>query len=93
MYVGARDPHDLVLIKGEPDLRVLIKGGIAGDIATAAILVNSIPLVVKKQAGLITTKDLPLLKLPAICSRGYYSVDSNLTSGTINGGRSARCVN
>lgn len=93
MYVGARDPHDLILIKGEPDLRVRIKGGIAGDIATAAILVNSIPLVVKKQAGLITTKDLPLLKLPATCSRGYYSVDSNLTSGTINGGRSARCVN
>jgi len=26
--------------------------------------------------------------LPATCSRGYYSIDSNLTSGTINGGRS-----
>jgi len=30
----------------------------------------------------------PCLELPATCSRGYYSVDSNLTSGAINGGRS-----
>ncbi len=28
-------------------------------------------------------------QLPTICSRGHYSVDSNLTSGRINGGRSA----
>ena len=28
------------------------------------------------------------LKLPATCSRGHRPVDSNLTSGTINGGRS-----
>ncbi len=63
MYAGAKDPHDLILIKGEPDIKVLIEGGIAGDVATAAILVNSIPLVMKKKPGLITTKDLPLLKL------------------------------
>ncbi len=28
------------------------------------------------------------LDLPLTCSRGYYSVDCNLRSGTINGGRS-----
>ena len=63
MSVGAEDPHDSILIKGEPDLRVRIEGGVAGDIATAAILVNSIPLVIQEKSGLITTQDLSLLKI------------------------------
>ena len=28
------------------------------------------------------------LELQTTCSRGYYSIDSNLTNGSINGGRS-----
>jgi len=31
---------------------------------------------------------LKISNIPTTCSRGYYFVDSNLTSGTINGGRS-----
>ena len=27
-----------------------------------------------------------ILKLPTACSRGHHSIDSNLTSGIINGG-------
>lgn len=63
MSVGAEGPHDSILIQGEPDLRVRIEGGVAGDIATAAILVNSIPLVIQGKPGLITTQDLSLLKV------------------------------
>ena len=32
------------------------------------------------------------LELPTTCSGGYYSVDSNLTSGTVNGGRSRQVM-
>ncbi len=32
-------------------------------------------------------------KLPTICSRGHHFIDSRLTSGTINGGRSKGLVN
>lgn len=62
MYVGAKNPHDLIIIKGKPNLRICIEGGIAGGTATAAIMVNSIPLVIGARSGLITTKDLPLLR-------------------------------
>lgn len=59
MYIGAQDPHDLIRIVGTPPLTMRIEGGVAGDEATAAILVNSLPLVVAAAPGLATVKDLP----------------------------------
>lgn len=59
MYVGAPDPHDAIQIVGTPDIKLRIDGGVAGDQATAAILVNSIPAVLEAKPGLITVKDLP----------------------------------
>lgn len=59
MYLGAQDPHDLVRIVGKPPVTLRIEGGIAGDEATAAILVNSLPLVVAASPGLANVKDLP----------------------------------
>jgi len=59
MYAGAKDPHDRIIIEGVPPLDVYIKGGIPGDEATAAILVNSIPLVREAYPGLINTGKLP----------------------------------
>jgi 4-hydroxy-tetrahydrodipicolinate reductase len=38
-----------------------IAGGVAGDVATAAITVNSIPKVLAAPAGVLTMRDLPLL--------------------------------
>jgi 4-hydroxy-tetrahydrodipicolinate reductase len=38
-----------------------IKGGIAGDQATAAIVVNSIPKLMAARPGVVTMKDLPLI--------------------------------
>jgi len=59
MYIGADDPHDAIRIVGSPDLNLRIEGGVAGDQATAAILVNSIPAVIAAQPGLATVMDLP----------------------------------
>lgn len=59
IYIGADDPHDAIRIVGTPDLRLRIEGGVAGDQATAAMLVNSIPSVVAAPPGLVTVKDLP----------------------------------
>ncbi|MDZ4164284.1 MAG: hypothetical protein U1C55_04075 [Smithellaceae bacterium] len=60
MYIGADDPHDAIYIEGSPSVRLRIEGGIAGDQATAAILVNNIPSVVTARPGLLTVRDVPL---------------------------------
>jgi hypothetical protein len=46
---------------GIPNMEVIIKGGIHGDIATVAMIVNSIHQVVAAPAGLIAMKDLPVI--------------------------------
>jgi len=38
-----------------------IAGGVAGDMATAAIAVNAIPKVMAARPGLLTMHDLPLV--------------------------------
>jgi hypothetical protein len=60
MYLGAAESLDSVKITGMPSLEMKIPGGIHGDIATAAILVNSIPAVFKLDPGLRTAVDLPM---------------------------------
>ena len=60
MYVGARQSLDRVIIHGEPSVRCVIEGGIAGDEATVAMLVNSVPLVQNAEPGLKTMVDLPV---------------------------------
>jgi 4-hydroxy-tetrahydrodipicolinate reductase len=60
MYLGAKDPHDAVQIKGEPPLDVVIEGGVAGDQATVAALVNTAPRVLTAPAGLLLMTDLPV---------------------------------
>jgi 4-hydroxy-tetrahydrodipicolinate reductase len=59
MYVGAENPRDHVFIDGDPPIDMTIAGGVAGDIATAAIVVNAIPRLLAAPAGVITMKDLP----------------------------------
>ncbi|MDZ7343656.1 MAG: dihydrodipicolinate reductase, partial [candidate division KSB1 bacterium] len=60
MYVGAKEPHDSVEIVGNPPLSLRIDGGIFGDTATIAALVNTIPKIIKAQPGLRTMMDLPV---------------------------------
>lgn len=61
MYVGAESPRDHVLIDGTPPIDMTIAGGIAGDIATAAIVVNSIPKLLAARPGLLTMREVPLV--------------------------------
>jgi len=61
MYVGAEAPRDHVLIDGMPPIDMTIAGGVAGDAATAAIVVNSIPKLMAARPGLLTMKDIPLV--------------------------------
>jgi 4-hydroxy-tetrahydrodipicolinate reductase len=59
-YLGAPDTYDAVVIEGSPNLSMKFAGGIHGDVATASIVVNSIPKVVTAAPGLHTMRDLPL---------------------------------
>src|SRR5499427_7160225 len=60
MYVGAKDPVDTVTLTGHPNSILTIPGGSHGDIATASVAVNSIPVILDAPAGLRTAKDLPI---------------------------------
>lgn len=60
MYVGAKAPVDSIEILGEPNLKMKIPGGVHGDLATAAVVVNSIPWVLAAKPGLWTSADLPI---------------------------------
>jgi 4-hydroxy-tetrahydrodipicolinate reductase len=61
MYVGAESPRDHVLVDGDPRVDVTVSGGLAGDIATGAIVINAIPKLMAAPAGFVTMKDLPLV--------------------------------
>jgi hypothetical protein len=59
MYIGAQNPYDSILIEGVPPIDLTIKGGIQGDRATPAVVVNSIPRLESLKPGLRTVIDLP----------------------------------
>jgi hypothetical protein len=67
MYVGAKNPADSVELTGHPNISLLIPGGSHGDIATASVVVNSIPVILDAPAGLRTSRDLPI---------GFFSPDA-----------------
>ena len=59
-YVGAPENRDSTLIEGTPNVDLTIKGGVHGDLATAAMVVNSIANTINGQPGLMTMKDLAM---------------------------------
>ncbi len=61
MYLGAPDPQDTVEIDGDPPVRTTIAGGLHGDLATAAMIVNAVGSVRRAQPGLGTVADVPLV--------------------------------
>jgi hypothetical protein len=67
MYVGAKEPADTIWLKGHPDISLTIPGGSHGDIATASVVINSIPVILDAPAGLRTARDLPI---------GFFSPDA-----------------
>jgi 4-hydroxy-tetrahydrodipicolinate reductase len=63
MYLDAKNPHDAVQVEGEPPLDVIINGGVAGDQATVAALVNTAPRLLNAPAGLLLMTDLPVPRI------------------------------
>ena len=61
VYVGAESPRDHVLIDADPPVDATIAGGVNGEVAAAAILVNTLPRLLAAPPGLLTVKDLPLV--------------------------------
>jgi 4-hydroxy-tetrahydrodipicolinate reductase len=59
-YLGAPETYDEVRIEGSPNLKVRAIGGYHGDIATASIVVNSLPKVIDARPGLHTMRTLPI---------------------------------
>ena len=58
--IGQIDPQDRVLIEGTPAMDVVIRGGVHGDTATAAITLNALKSVLQAPAGLHTMATLPV---------------------------------
>jgi len=64
MYVGAGTSIDTIELQGVPNLSLTVPGGMHGDVATAAIAVNAIPVLLDANAGLRTSRDLPMCYFP-----------------------------
>jgi 4-hydroxy-tetrahydrodipicolinate reductase len=65
LYLGAPRPRDQVGVEGLPRIDVMVTEGTHGDLATAAILVNAIPSLLRAEAGLRIMEDLPLVHFHA----------------------------
>jgi len=65
MYLDAPNPHDACQIEGNPALKLLLDGGVAGDSATVASLVNAAPRVLKANPGLLLMTDIAVPCLAA----------------------------
>jgi len=60
MYVGARNASDRVSVTGEPNIELRFQGGVAGDEATVAMLLATVPAMKSLPAGLRTMADVPV---------------------------------
>ncbi len=61
MELGASESYDLIHLEATPVVDLRIAGGIHGDLATAAIVVNAIPRLVEARPGLLTMMDMPVV--------------------------------
>lgn len=57
--VGQKDPHDRIVVEGEPPMDMVMPGGVHGDVATSAIVINAIPRILKAPPGLHTMATIP----------------------------------
>ncbi len=63
MYLDAPHPHDAIQLEGDPPLNVVLAGGVAGDEATVAALVNTAPRLLGAAPGLRLLTDLTLPRM------------------------------
>jgi len=65
MYLDAPLPHDAIVVKGRPDLNLVLNGGVAGDDATVAALINIVPRLLAAAPGVRLMTELAV---PAWCN-------------------------
>ncbi|MEO6035597.1 MAG: dihydrodipicolinate reductase [Verrucomicrobiota bacterium] len=58
MYLEAENPRDAVKIFGDPPIDAVLQGGVHGDRATVAALVNAVPTLLKANPGLLLMTDI-----------------------------------
>lgn len=59
LAVGAEAPGDRLVLDADPQIEVQIQGGVAGDQATANLVVNAAPRLTAAEPGLLTVLELP----------------------------------
>ena len=59
--IAQKDPHDRIVIEGEPPLDLVLRGGVHGDTATSAIVLNSIKSLLRARPGLHNMATIPLV--------------------------------
>jgi 4-hydroxy-tetrahydrodipicolinate reductase len=58
--IGQDDPHDRVVIAGDPPIDLVWRGGVHGDLATINVLLGSIAPLMAAPPGLHTMATIPL---------------------------------
>jgi hypothetical protein len=71
--IGAEEEYDAITIEGTPTVKQKIQPCVHGDIGTIAMVVNSIPKVIKAPPGLLTMKNLPVPSAALEDMRKYIS--------------------
>jgi 4-hydroxy-tetrahydrodipicolinate reductase len=64
--IGEPDPRDSVEVFGDPAFVSTIAGGINGDVATCAIVLNAIRPMLRAGPGLKTMVDIPVVAWYAV---------------------------
>lgn len=59
LAVGVRRAYDEIVLDGDVPLKTHIAGGLHGDTATVAVVVNSVERILHASPGLVTMPDLP----------------------------------
>lgn len=60
MAVSNKESFDRVVVTGTPPMDVLVDGGIFGDTATVAAVINAVPMAMQAQPGIRKVTDLPV---------------------------------
>ncbi len=59
--LGAKESRDEIDIDGQPPVRVVVPGGIDGEAATVAVMINCLPTIAYSGAtGLLSMRDMPI---------------------------------
>ena len=58
--VGEPEPRDRVVLGGDPEVELILPGGLHGDVATSALLLNSVGPLLEQPPGLSVMGRMPL---------------------------------